>query len=63
MKKILSIGEATLDCFVFLKDAEVRCQLHQANCMLCIHYADKILADKLVFAVGGNAANTAVSFA
>jgi len=63
MKTVLSIGEATLDCFVFLKDAEVRCELHQANCMLCVHYADKILAEKLVFAVGGNAANTAVSFA
>jgi len=63
VKKILSVGEATLDCFVFLKDAEVRCQLNQKNCMLCIHYADKILADKLVFTVGGNAANTSVSFA
>ncbi len=31
--------------------------------MLCIHYADKILAEKLVFTVGGNAANTSVSFA
>ena len=63
MKKILSIGEATLDCFIFLKDAEVRCQLHDANCMLCINYADKILAEKIAFTVGGNAANTAVSFA
>lgn len=63
MKKILSIGEATLDCFIFLKDAEVRCQLHDANCMLCINYADKILAENLVFTVGGNAANTSVSFA
>lgn len=63
MKKVLSVGEATLDCFVFLDDAEVRCELHHANCMLCVHYADKILAKKLVFTVGGNAANTAVSFA
>ena len=63
MRKVLSIGEATLDCFVFLKDAEVRCELHHAKCMLCIHYADKILAEKLVFTVGGNAANTSVSFA
>lgn len=63
MKKVLSIGEATLDCFVFLKDAEVRCELHHEKCMLCIHYADKILAEKLVFTVGGNAANTSVSFA
>ncbi len=63
MKKVLSIGEATIDCFVFLDDAEVRCELHHANCMLCVRYADKILAKKLVFAVGGNATNTAVSFA
>lgn len=63
MKKIISIGEATLDCFVFLKDAEVRCELHHANCMLCINYADKILPEKIVFSTGGNGANTAVSFA
>ncbi|MEK7202260.1 MAG: carbohydrate kinase family protein [Patescibacteria group bacterium] len=62
MKKILSIGEATLDCFVFVKDAEIRCELNKANCMFCVRYAEKILADKLVFTVGGNAANTAVSF-
>ncbi|MDP3993349.1 MAG: carbohydrate kinase family protein [bacterium] len=62
MKKVLSIGEATLDCFVFVKDAEVRCELNKKNCMFCVRYAEKILADKLVFTVGGNAANTAVSF-
>jgi len=30
---------------------------------LCIRYADKTLADDLIFSAGGNAANTAVAFA
>lgn len=63
MKKILSIGEATMDCFTFLKDAEVHCTLDKRSCELCLRYADKILPEKVVFSVGGNAANTSVSFA
>ncbi|MBI4947981.1 carbohydrate kinase family protein [Candidatus Berkelbacteria bacterium] len=62
-KKILSIGEATLDSFMFLHDANVRCTIDKAKCEFCMNYADKILADQLVFSVGGNAANTAVTFA
>lgn len=63
MKKILSIGEATLDCFVFLKDAEVHCNLKHENCELCVRYGEKILAEKVIFSSAGNASNTAVSFA
>lgn len=63
MKTILSIGEATLDSFMFVHDANVHCTIDKKKCEFCINYADKILADDLVFSVGGNAANTAVSFA
>lgn len=62
-KKILSIGEATLDSFLFLKDASVHCTIDKSKCEFCMNYADKIMADNLVFSVGGNAANTAVTFA
>lgn len=63
MKKILSIGEATLDSFMFIHEANVHCTIDKKKCEFCVNYADKILADDLVFSVGGNAANTAVSFA
>jgi ribokinase len=63
MPKILSIGEATLDSFMFIHDANVHCTIDKTKCEFCMNYADKVAADKLAFSVGGNAANTAVAFA
>jgi ribokinase len=63
VKKIISIGEATVDSFLFLSEANVHCNLNHQKCELCLKYAEKVLADKMSFSVGGNAANTAVSFA
>lgn len=61
-KKVLSVGEATVDCFQFVSDANVHCTLDKSKCEFCLNYADKILADQMKLTVGGNAANTAVSF-
>lgn len=63
MKTILSIGEASLDSFMFIHDANVHCTLDKSKCEFCMKYADKVMADDCVFTVGGNAANTAVAFA
>ncbi|HUD20818.1 MAG TPA: hypothetical protein VMQ44_02000, partial [Candidatus Saccharimonadales bacterium] len=63
MKKILSIGEANLDSFIFLSESNAHLDLNKTRCELCIRYADKTLADDLIFSAGGNAANTAVAFA
>lgn len=63
MKKLLSVGEATLDSFVFIHDANVHCDINKKNCQLCLGYGEKILADNVVFTVGGNATNTATFFA
>jgi sugar/nucleoside kinase (ribokinase family) len=62
MKKVLSVGEATLDSFIFVSDANVHCNIDKSKCEFCINYASKIMADNVEFHVGGNAANTAVSF-
>ena len=62
MKKVLSIGEATLDSFVFISEANVHCNIDKSRCEFCINYASKVMADDVQFHVGGNAANTAVSF-
>ncbi len=62
MKKVLSVGEATLDSFVFVSDANVHCNIDKSKCEFCINYASKIMAENVEFHVGGNAANTAVSF-
>ncbi|MBI2040076.1 carbohydrate kinase family protein [Candidatus Microgenomates bacterium] len=60
MLDLISIGDATIDNFVMIHDAEVKCNIDKTNCKLCIDYGDKISVDKLVHLVAGNAANNAV---
>lgn len=63
MFDLISIGDATIDNFVQIHDAEVRCNLNKTQCQLCVEYGDKIAVDKLTSLVAGNAANNAVGSA
>lgn len=63
MLDLLSIGDATLDTFVKLKQASVLCTLERERCMLCLSFADKIPISKLDQKVAGNALNNAVGAA
>ena len=56
MFDLIAVGDATIDNFVQIHDAEVRCDLNKANCRLCVEYGDKIPVDKLSHQVAGNAA-------
>lgn len=60
MFDLISIGDATIDNFVQIHDAEVRCNVDKSKCMLCVEYGDKIAVDKLTHLVAGNAANNAI---
>lgn len=60
MFDLISIGDATIDNFVQIHDAEIKCNLNKTQCLLCVEYGDKISVDKLVHLVAGNAANNAV---
>ncbi len=60
MLDVISIGDATIDIFVQIHDAEVKCNLDKSNCLICLEYGDKIAVDKLSHQVAGNAANNAV---
>lgn len=60
MLDLISIGDATLDTFVKLRDASVMCTLEKEMCMLCLNYADKIPIARLDQKVAGNALNNAV---
>lgn len=60
MFDLISIGDATIDNFVQIHDAEIRCTLNKKDCKLCIDYGDKISVDKLTHLVAGNAANNAI---
>ena len=63
MFDILSVGDATIDKFVKLKDASVLCTLEKDKCMLCLSFADKIPIVRLDEKVAGNALNNAVGSA
>lgn len=60
MFDLISVGDATIDIFVQIHDAEVKCTLNKEECKLCVDYGDKISVDKLTHLVAGNAANNAV---
>src|SRR5438093_12834885 len=57
---LISVGDATIDNYVQISEAEVKCNLDQTNCLLCFKYGDKIPVDHLSHQVGGNAANNAI---
>ena len=63
MLDIISVGDATLDSFVKLKEASVLCTLEKESCMLCLSFADKIPIVRLDQKVAGNALNNAVGSA
>lgn len=60
MFDLISLGDSTIDNFVQIHDAEVKCNIDKTQCMLCVEYGDKITVDKLTHLVAGNAANAAV---
>lgn len=57
----IAIGDATLDAFLWIHEAEVNCEIDKENCKLLINYADKSIVDRLEFTIGGNSCNNAVS--
>lgn len=59
-KRILVIGDAMIDHFLFLSDATVNCELQPNACLLCMRFGDKIPVDRYAATVAGNAANVAV---
>lgn len=63
MFDLISVGDATIDTFLKIHDAELKCTLNKAECQLCIEYGDKISVDQINHLVAGNAANNAVGAA
>jgi len=59
----LSIGDTQLDTVMVLnpEEVEVKCQLNNENCLMCLDYASKIPVSQLFEMVAGNAANAAVT--
>ncbi len=60
---LLTVGDATIDTFLFIHDAQIMCTLKKDACQLCVNYADKLPVEKIVRTVAGNAANNSVGAA
>lgn len=63
MLDIISVGDATLDVFLQLNeaDADVKCTIKNEECQLCMDYADKIPVESVIKIPGaGNGSNNAV---
>lgn len=63
MHNLITIGDAVIDTNVFIDDATLDCDYNHENCLLCLNYASKIPITNSFQALGGNAANVAVSTA
>ncbi|MEK7198231.1 MAG: carbohydrate kinase family protein, partial [Patescibacteria group bacterium] len=58
----LGIGDTTIDAFIRVSQAEIRCDENNNHCQLCLNFADKVpYEDVFVVPAVGNSANAAVS--
>ncbi len=60
MFDLIAIGDTTIDNYIQIHDAEIKCNLDKNNCMICVRFGDKIPVDHLSHQVAGNAANNVV---
>lgn len=60
MIDLITIGDATIDTFIKIHEATVKCDINDQNCQICLNYADKIPVDEISHQVAGNAANNAI---
>lgn len=58
----LGIGDTTVDAFIRISQAEIRCDENNKHCKLCLNFADKVpYEDVHIIPAVGNSANAAVA--
>lgn len=57
---VVTVGDALIDLFLSIHDANIHCHLNEKECELCFKYGDKIPLDKYALRLGGTASNIAV---
>ncbi|MBI2190285.1 MAG: hypothetical protein HYU49_01970, partial [Candidatus Levybacteria bacterium] len=57
MNDFVCVGDATIDAFLSIHDANLHCRLNEKDCELCIKYGEKIPVDKFELSLGGIASN------
>jgi ribokinase len=60
MLDLLTVGDAIIDAFLTIHDADVHCHLDEKACEIAFRLGDKIPLDSCDFQLGGNGANVAV---
>lgn len=60
MYDMITVGDATIDTFIKIEDAEVKCDVNKEDCKLCVTFGDKIAVEGIHHLVAGNAANNAI---
>jgi len=60
MLDIISIGDVTTDVFLQVDELKLICPHDKSQCLLCMHYADKIATRRVDKLIGGNAGNIAI---
>lgn len=60
MNDFVCVGDATIDAFLSIHDANLHCRLNEKDCELCIKYGEKIPVDKFELSLGGIASNVSV---
>lgn len=57
---VLAVGDALIDAFLSIHDAQAHCRVDEKTNELCVPYGEKIMLDESEFLLGGNACNVAV---
>lgn len=60
MLDVLAVGDAIIDAFLSIHDADLHCHVDEKKRELCIPYGEKVLLDNCNFLLGGNACNVSV---
>lgn len=58
----LGIGDTTIDAFIRINQAEIRCDKNNKHCQLCLNFADKVPYENVqIIPAVGNSANATVA--
>lgn len=60
MLDVIAVGDAIIDAFLSINDADLHCHVDEKKRELCIPYGEKVLLDNCNFLLGGNACNVSV---
>lgn len=58
---LITIGDSTIDAFIKIHEATIKCDISRKDCTISVPYGSKIPVDEIDYGVAGNAANVAIA--